>query len=77
MDLSLLSNSIVENHRSLPKSKFVIEDLPEVTPLARRNLEETCPTELQTGRIKVQDHDLFTTQPINGLDVVYVFRYIL
>ncbi|KAG1728779.1 S-adenosyl-L-methionine-dependent methyltransferase [Suillus lakei] len=61
----------------LPKCKFVIQDLPEVVPIARENVKHTFPEAYESGQITVEAHDFFVTRPYTAEDAVYIFRYIL
>ena len=63
--------------RSLPECNFLIQELPEVVPLARQNVECSLPGALQDGRIQLQVHNLFHPQPEATQDITYILRYIL
>jgi len=63
--------------KTLSRSQFLIEDLPEVVPLAQRNVQRSLPAALQDGRIQIQAHNLFHPRPKATENTVYILRYIL
>ncbi|KAG0702126.1 S-adenosyl-L-methionine-dependent methyltransferase [Suillus ampliporus] len=62
--------------RILPTCKFVIQDLPEVIPIARANVKHTFPEAYESGRITFEAHDFFIPQTYTAQDAVYIFRYV-
>ncbi|EGN94593.1 hypothetical protein SERLA73DRAFT_77956 [Serpula lacrymans var. lacrymans S7.3] len=63
--------------KCLPECNFVIQDLPEVVPIAQGNIDRDIPELAEEGRIVVEAHNFFHTQPRSSEDIVYMFRYIL
>ncbi|KAJ7483273.1 S-adenosyl-L-methionine-dependent methyltransferase [Mycena latifolia] len=61
--------------RKLKDSIFVIQDLPEVIPIAEKNVQCDCLDLVGQGRLIVEAHDFFQVQ-IRKANV-YMFRYIL
>jgi hypothetical protein len=59
----------------LHESIFVIQDLPEVIPIAQKNVQNDCRDLLEQGRVLVEPHDFFQVQTRKA--DVYMFRYIL
>ena len=62
---------------SLPNSTFVVQDLPEVMPIAKANIERRAPEAAKIGRISNEPHNFFDLQPRYGEGYVYLLRYIL
>ena len=62
---------------SLPDCCFVVQDLPEVVPLARANIERDIPSAFKEGRIMAEAHNFFEPQPRVSDDRIFIFRYIL
>ncbi|KAF7373539.1 putative O-methyltransferase [Mycena sanguinolenta] len=61
--------------RKLKNTIFVIQDLPEVIPIAEKNVRHDCADLCEQGRLIIEAHDFFQVQPRKA--EVYVFRYIL
>ncbi|TFY81660.1 hypothetical protein EWM64_g2351 [Hericium alpestre] len=61
----------------LPESKFYVQDLPEVMPIANKNIERRDPDAFHSGRITTEPHNFFEVQPRFGEDHIYLLRYIL
>lgn len=62
---------------SLPESRFVIQDLPEVVPIAQANIEKDIPAAAKDGRIVAEAHNFFEPQPRASEEGIFIFRYIL
>lgn len=56
---------------------FVIQDLPEVIPITRVNVNRESPAAAQQGRIVVEAHDFKTPQVRRSGKTTYVFRLVL
>lgn len=63
--------------RSLPESHFVIQDLPQVVPIAQMNIERDIPAAAKEGRVIAEVHSFFEPQPRVVEGGVFIFRYIL
>ncbi|KAI0260753.1 S-adenosyl-L-methionine-dependent methyltransferase [Gloeopeniophorella convolvens] len=61
----------------LPKSRFFIQDLPEVMPIAQGNIERRAPLFAKEGRVVPEPVNFFDVQPRFGENHVYLLRYIL
>ncbi|KAI0067078.1 S-adenosyl-L-methionine-dependent methyltransferase [Artomyces pyxidatus] len=61
----------------LPTSFFVVQDLPEVMPIAQANIERRAPAAAHEGRIAHEPVNFFEVQPRVGENHVYLLRYIL
>ncbi|KAI0049311.1 S-adenosyl-L-methionine-dependent methyltransferase [Auriscalpium vulgare] len=57
----------------LPNSRFVVQDLPEVMPIARSNIACNAPS----GRVIAEPVNFFDVQPLSGKGLIYLLRYIL
>ena len=62
---------------SLPDCRLIVQDLPEVVPLARANIERDIPVAFKEGRIIAETHNFFEPQPRVSDDGIFMFRYIL
>jgi len=60
----------------LPEAQFVVQDLEEVVPIAKANIERRLSDPTMKNRISVESHNFFEVQPRGG-DHVYMLRYIL
>lgn len=61
----------------LPNCRIVVQDLPEVIPLAEANMLTDAPLAVSEGYIVAEPHNFFETQPRFGDAAIFVFRYIL
>ncbi|KAK7055354.1 putative O-methyltransferase [Favolaschia claudopus] len=61
--------------QELKNSKFIIQDLPEVVRMTKKNVEREYLDQQKEGRLIVEPHDFFQPQPRKA--DVYMFRYIL
>ncbi|KAK7014197.1 putative O-methyltransferase [Favolaschia claudopus] len=61
--------------QELKNSKFIIQDLPEVVRMTKKNVEREYLDQQKEGRLIVEPHDFF--QPQHRKADVYMFRYIL
>ncbi|KAF7288814.1 S-adenosyl-L-methionine-dependent methyltransferase [Mycena chlorophos] len=58
--------------RHFPEFKLVVQDLPQVVKQAGEIWEEKFPGVVETGRVTLQEHDFFTTQPQKDASVFLV-----
>ncbi|KZV68749.1 S-adenosyl-L-methionine-dependent methyltransferase [Peniophora sp. CONT] len=61
----------------IPKSRFIVQDLPEVIITTRENIATATPAAAQEGRITVEAVNLFDNQPRAGDDHIYLLRHTL
>lgn len=67
----------IDLSKLLPGCRFVIQERPEMVPMALANLSTQAPEATQHGRITVESHDFFTPQIRRGDSIVYLLRHIL
>lgn len=62
---------------SLPKARFIVQDLEEMMDLAKANVQLRAFEAVNAGRITVEPHNFFAAQPRYGEHHVYLLRHIL
>ncbi|KAF9465738.1 S-adenosyl-L-methionine-dependent methyltransferase [Collybia nuda] len=62
--------------KMFPETRFVIQDLPPVIEEAKPFWKAHFPEAIANGRVKLEAHDFFLTQPIKGA-AIYFCRFII
>ena len=82
-EMSVSSPGFHQSHRflphyfSLPQSRFIVQDLPEVVATTQGHLARMAPIAAETGRITTEAADLFDRQPRYGDGFIYLLRHTL
>ncbi|KAJ3722637.1 S-adenosyl-L-methionine-dependent methyltransferase [Lentinula raphanica] len=58
--------------KAYPKLRYVVQDLDPQIAAAKRFWEENDPEAIRTGKVQLQVHDFFKTQPIEGAAVYFL-----